>query len=633
MTTLLRLFTNLKSTSRLLQVVVPLKRPRPRLSVYTTFRTFSRTLEMSEVSYTGLNVEKRQLDEPSEDLPPSDLKRPRLLEEEPVASTSSLTEPPKKPLDISLPKSTTTLEDNTLQIAGTEVDVDDEENTAQAVKEEKKQGSKLRPDNRNQKGDKKKSRGRGGRQTRNEEDASRESQMSANGEPIPKAPRYPKRQCALLIGFCGSGYSGMQIQPDHTRTIEGVLFTALVKVGAVSQDNADNPTKVALARAARTDAGVHAAGNVVSLKMIVTIPGVKDLVARINEELPPEIRLWGYGRTQNSFNARLICESRKYTYFFPTYLLIPPKPGSGLYRVWEEHAAKYPDAVSNSSVSYAFWGNEESTTKEEDLASKRSWRIGQEQLQNLRTLAERYEGTHNFHNFTVGRDFKDRSNNRFMKKIEIADPVVYGDTEWISVLFHGQSFMLHQIRKMMAILVLACRMGTPTRIISELYGQRDVFVPKMPSLGLLLEEPLFDSYNQRMGVINAKLEPTDAEYRPLIDFDLHRDKINAFKEVFIYKNMREVEDRDGLFDAWIRTIDAYAGNDLLYLNPTGAVPDAAVIKQGEKRANPFREKRIFDTTNFTGNGEIKKKLEEDEDVDMEDDDVVLDKRHIEETEG
>jgi tRNA U38,U39,U40 pseudouridine synthase TruA len=33
-------------------------------------------------------------------------------------------------------------------------------------------------------------------------------------------------------------------QPEHTRTIEGVLFNALVKVGAVSQDNADNPTKV-----------------------------------------------------------------------------------------------------------------------------------------------------------------------------------------------------------------------------------------------------------------------------------------------------------------------------------------------------------------------------------------------------
>ena len=27
----------------------------------------------------------------------------------------------------------------------------------------------------------------------------------------PKAPRLPKRQCALLIGFCGDGYNGMQM--------------------------------------------------------------------------------------------------------------------------------------------------------------------------------------------------------------------------------------------------------------------------------------------------------------------------------------------------------------------------------------------------------------------------------------
>lgn len=31
-----------------------------------------------------------------------------------------------------------------------------------------------------------------------------------------------------------------------------------------------------------------------SLKMITTVPDVPDIMARINEELPPEIRLWGY---------------------------------------------------------------------------------------------------------------------------------------------------------------------------------------------------------------------------------------------------------------------------------------------------------------------------------------------------
>lgn len=53
-----------------------------------------------------------------------------------------------------------------------------------------------------------------------------------------------------------------------------------------------------MGRAARTDAGVHAAGNVVSMKIITAIPGVPDLVARVNEELPPEIRLWGVVRQQ-----------------------------------------------------------------------------------------------------------------------------------------------------------------------------------------------------------------------------------------------------------------------------------------------------------------------------------------------
>lgn len=136
---------------------------------------------------------------------------------------------------------------------------------------------------------------------------------------------------AMLIGFCGAGYNGMQMyvflfpsisfsnmrhrcpsQKDvDVKTIEGTLFGALVRAGAISQDNADNPSKVSapapisrelnyqllpcqssLNRAARTDAGVHAAGNVVSIKLITTIPGVPDVVARINEELPPEIRVW-----------------------------------------------------------------------------------------------------------------------------------------------------------------------------------------------------------------------------------------------------------------------------------------------------------------------------------------------------
>lgn len=87
------------------------------------------------------------------------------------------------------------------------------------------------------------------------------------------------------------------------RTIEGVLFEAFVKSGAVSEDNADDPVKVSLARAARTDAGVHAAGNVINMKLITSPPGVDDLVTAVNSNLPPEIRVWDIVRVFRSHSA------------------------------------------------------------------------------------------------------------------------------------------------------------------------------------------------------------------------------------------------------------------------------------------------------------------------------------------
>jgi tRNA pseudouridine(38-40) synthase len=71
-----------------------------------------------------------------------------------------------------------------------------------------------------------------------------------------------------MIGYSGTGYKGMQID-NKQKTIEGDLFTALVAAGAISKANASDPKKSSLVRCARTDKGVHAAGNVVSLKLII----------------------------------------------------------------------------------------------------------------------------------------------------------------------------------------------------------------------------------------------------------------------------------------------------------------------------------------------------------------------------
>ena len=201
------------------------------------------------------------------------------------------------------------------------------------------------------------------------------------------------------------------------------------------------------------------------MKLITDIPGVDNLVARVNEELPPEIRLWdmvcfvernhmsalnpdGTGFLAScskvlqrpkvcvsicvSFFKKIFhtnwfnlvcgnrsCDSRRYTYFFPTYLLIPPKPGSGLFRTFHGLDASTAADIDRSTL-HPFWRESDpNTTHEEDMARKRRFRASPEEIAALREAVRLYEGTHNFHNFTVGRDFKDRSNQRHLKKIEV----------------------------------------------------------------------------------------------------------------------------------------------------------------------------------------------------------------------
>lgn len=58
-----------------------------------------------------------------------------------------------------------------------------------------------------------------------------------------KEERKPKRKVAVLIGYCGTGYRGMQLNPPH-KTIESDIFEAFVKAGAISRANSNDPKKV-----------------------------------------------------------------------------------------------------------------------------------------------------------------------------------------------------------------------------------------------------------------------------------------------------------------------------------------------------------------------------------------------------
>lgn len=75
-------------------------------------------------------------------------------------------------------------------------------------------------------------------------------------------------------------------------------------------------------RAARTDKGVSAIGQVVSLKMVVGFTNY-DVISNINKHLPDQIRVLGYTKTTAGFDARKHCDKRRYEYVLPVWAFDP----------------------------------------------------------------------------------------------------------------------------------------------------------------------------------------------------------------------------------------------------------------------------------------------------------------------
>jgi len=147
-----------------------------------------------------------------------------------------------------------------------------------------------------------------------------------------------------------------------------------------------------------------------------------------------------------------------------------------------------------------------------------------------------YLGTRNFHNYTIQKRFSDPSAKRIIRSFNVGkDPVIINNTEWLSLKVHGQSFMMHQIRKMVAMVALVVRCASPLSIITESYTNATISIPKAPGLGLLLERPVFQTYNDR----------AEKEYsRNKIDFDKYQKEMDEFKQREIYDRIFREEERD-----------------------------------------------------------------------------------------
>jgi tRNA pseudouridine38-40 synthase len=111
------------------------------------------------------------------------------------------------------------------------------------------------------------------------------------------------RNFKLTIAYDGCDFYGWQVQPGAA-TIQDCLATA---IGRVTSE------KVLPQASGRTDAGVHALGQVASFTLESPIPAEGLLVA-LNDVLPPAVRVLKAEAAADDFHARKSARAKTYRY-------------------------------------------------------------------------------------------------------------------------------------------------------------------------------------------------------------------------------------------------------------------------------------------------------------------------------
>jgi len=204
------------------------------------------------------------------------------------------------------------------------------------------------------------------------------------------------RNIRLLIAYDGTAYHGWQFQPG-LRTVEGVLREVLSPI---------TQTPVTLVAAGRTDAGVHARGQVAHFQPGSGIPGER-FVPALNGCLPGAIRVLESGEAPPGFPARYSATSKTYE-----YLVYRKNEGAVMYR---------------------------------DRALVVTGKLGPEAM---REAAGYLVGTHSFKSFCAsGSGVK-----RFVRTVEGLALEEQGD--WLKFTISADGFLYHMVRNIVGTLLL-----------------------------------------------------------------------------------------------------------------------------------------------------------------------------------
>ncbi len=117
----------------------------------------------------------------------------------------------------------------------------------------------------------------------------------------------------LTLCYDGTGFSGWQRQPGK-RTVQGAIEEALAKIVG---------KKTPVIGAGRTDAGVHARGQVANFKAGLRLEQ-DEILRALNALLPDDVRIISIRKVPAEFNARKMAKAKVYQYRIYNSRLISP---------------------------------------------------------------------------------------------------------------------------------------------------------------------------------------------------------------------------------------------------------------------------------------------------------------------
>ena len=243
------------------------------------------------------------------------------------------------------------------------------------------------------------------------------------------------RNLRLDICYDGTRYKGWQRLSGTDNTIQGKIETALSRI---------LDEIVEISGSGRTDAGVHAAGQVANFHCESTMDA-DEILSQLRRYLPEDIGIYSCKEVSPRFHARLNAKEKTY-----------------LYRIWN---SDLPCVFDRKYVAFF----------PERL-----------DLDSMRTAASCLCGEHDFSAFCGNPKFK-KSTVRFVRSIEIQR---YG--EEIRILVTGNGFLHSMVRIIVGTLIEVGRGTRSVDSVAKLFGGKRADAGFLaPAQGLCLQEVFY----------------------------------------------------------------------------------------------------------------------------------------------